>query len=730
MNAALHRIGPPVGTLTREVRTRGGSARIIAIVEVWGIADPERRGALEHSLAKAICDGFGSGGGSTTARIRLGIDSADRMVRRLREGGSEGAIASGDGPDTGGAVDAGAAEGRMGREQGTSGSLDAGAGGGHMGHERDRESHDSRGPQKMLGAGASVIVHEGIEITLAQVGPAVAYGPGEDGLPLRIPAESPWLRRGERELRPDLEWPAIGTAPGGAAIVHWTRFEGSPGTMIVAATTAAAEHLGREVIAALFATPAARAGNALGVALPENMPAVVLAISGAAQTRRPTASQSELSAAGRLADSARAASEFGAEISVRARPAIGAARTALGKLGLSAAQVLVGLLPSRTPDAVRAEWTRLMAAIAIGLPFAVLVLSALIAARALSDRLPDGESPAGAPAVPELPPNTASDDARGIQRLDEADLVPVPLAGNLRDSREIVVAGGNQYVLNRELSIVELVDGESATATRVLERGSVVGGDVVGAIEDLFWLPGAFTDGAAIAPGDPSAPTAPSAPADPAAPTPPSGSGRAAALDGAGRVWAIDGDAISAVRLGAGPRWRAVSRAAGFDGALYALDKSGDIFRYDLAEPVGNAPPGVAWLASGEELDNAIDLAIGGSVWVLYGDGRLISFVGGRRSSVGPLGLPTPLREARSIYSTPDGNRLFISDAGSGGVIVLDGDGTFVAELRLPAQPAADPGSDAEDGRFSELHSIWWDRDASIMWVVAGNVLFRAPFDR
>lgn len=741
MSAVVHRVGPARGSVTREFRTRSGPARVVATVEVWGIADPERRGAFEHRLAEAICDGFGASGGSTTARIRHGLDVAERMVRKARAVGDSGA--------------------------------DSGS---------DRDAGSSLEKFLLLGAGASVIVHEGMEITLAQAGPSVAYGPGEDGLPRRIPAESPWLRRGERTLRPDLEWPAIGTAPGGAPIVHWTRFTASPGTMVVAAGTTAAEHLGREVIAALFATPATRAGHALAIALPDDMPAVLLALPGAVPSRRtagrgtetaPTAeavsnrgatdlatgelSPSELledsarvarqsgedilspserradsvravresggntlSPSERLADSARAAREFGADIAVRSQPALAKARTALGGLALWAARVIVGLLPSRTADGVRAEWSRLMAAIALGLPFAVLALTAIIAARSMSNRVPDVEFPAGAPAAPELPPNIASDEARGIRRLEGADLVLVPLAGNPGDSREIVVAGGRQYVLNRELSLVERIDGDATVGVRVLERGSVVGGDVVGAIEDLFWLPG----GSEVAPA-----IAPAAPVAPAAPASSVTGGRAAALDGAGRVWAIDGDTITAVPLGSGPRWRAVSRAASFNGDLYALDRAGDIFRYDLGVDAGLPPEGVAWLTSDESLDEAVDMAIGGSLWVLYGEGQLISFVGGRRSSVGPLGLPAREHRARSIYAAPDGRRLLISDAGSGGVITLDGDGRFVAELRLPTQWAAEADSDAQDGRFTELHSTWWDQSTATLWVVAGNTLYKSPFD-
>lgn len=698
MNVALHRVGPSSASATRGLRTRIGPARIVAIVEVWGIKDPGARAALEHRLSAVICDGFGTGKGSTTARIRQGLDAADGLIRRMRD---------------------------------------------------EVEVEGAGGPA--LGAGASVIVHEGESLTLAQSGPSAAYGPDTDGRPMRIPAESPWLRRGERTIRAELEWPALGTAPDGAAGVHWTGFSASPGTMLIATTTAGAEHLDRAVIDALFATPAPRAGHALEVAVPDDVPAIVLAFPRAEASARPHGGSAgtaigrsagtslgsdsdashgtstgdsvgtsldlppgrtlerplsaSASAAERLADSAQAARELGTAIKVRSRPARSAAGQAAGRAGHAAARVLVGLLPSRTAEGVRAEWTRLMAAIALGLPLVVLLFSALIASRSAADRPSGADTSAGAPGSPAMPPNTASDAARGIRRLDGADLVPVALTGSPGDPREIVAAGGRRYVLNRELSIIEWIDDAQEAPIRVLERGSVVGGEVVGVIEDLFFLAGAATaeDQAGAA-------------------------GRAAALDGAGRIWAIDGDAITAVPLGSEPRWRAVSRAASFDGALYALDRAGDIFRYDIGGGAA-APPGAAWLTSDEALDGAIDIAVDGSIWVLFSDGRLNAYVGGETSITGPLAMPVGLRDVRSMYAGSEGGWLLVADAGSGGVFAFDAGGRYVEELRLPAQAAAEPGSDAADGRFSNLHAAWWEREASTLWIVAGDVLFRAPFD-
>lgn len=744
MSAALHRAGPPAGVATRSVRTRSGEVRVVALVEVWGEADPARRAALEQSLAGAICEEFGSAKGSTTARIRQGLARAERALRAA----GAGATAS-------------------------------------------------------LGAGTGVIAFDDVEFTVAQVGPSVAYGPGDDGPPERFPAESPWLKRGERTVRPDLAWPALGTAPGGAPIVHWQRFDAVPGRMLVVAETAAAEHLGREVIEALFATPAGRAGHALDVALPEGIRAVVVALPGPkpapaaprpvaepadALTRPPAAARLEApmraedgarpdgegaedgaslhpgrtepeararghrseqgrssrseplelgpgSAADpreRLADSARAAAAFGVDLARRSRPIVAAARRALSSFGLASARVLVGLLPSRTPDGVRAEWARLMAAIAIGLPLAVLIVAAIVAARARSNATPDAEIPAGAPSNPVLPLTEASDEVRGIRRLEVFDVVGVPLSGGREDERDLVVAAGVPYVLNRELGRVERIDEPSLAAVVVLQTGSVVGRDVVGAVVDLFLLPGtparadAEPTPGAVDPGggevEGAAATAgvPGADAGAAA----AGRERLGVLDSAGRLWAIDGDVVSALPIGPDPRWRAVSRAAAGGGAVYALDRSGQIYRY----PDGGGE-GTAWLAGGETLDRAVDLAVGGSLWVLFGDGRLVAYAGGRPASLGPLGMPAALREPRAIFATADGDRLLVSDAGAGAVFVLDRDGAFVGELRLPAQPAAEPGSDAQDGRFGLLHGAWWQAEAELLWIVAGDLLYRAHVD-
>mgnify|MGYP001057476611 CR=1 FL=1 len=250
---------------------------------------------------------------------------------------------------------------------------------------------------------------------------------------------------------------------------------------------------------------------------------------------------------------------------------------------------------------------------------------------------------------------------------------------------------GRPYILDATAARVDrIVDG---TARPVLARGQVVGADTVADLLDLFWLP------------------------------PPSGEdGRVVVLDAAGRLWALHGDDVRRVSRAEAPGWANVVRAAGYGGSLYVVDRGGNqIFRYagDAAFP-GFSAAGAAWLTTPEPLADAVDLAIDGAIYVLFADGPVHRYVGGRLDDAFVTDPRAATTDARALYTSPTAGRLLVADRAGGRVVVLGIDGGYEAELLQPTQGlSTDPVARA--GRFAALSDAWWDEAGGVLYLIASG---------
>jgi hypothetical protein len=364
------------------------------------------------------------------------------------------------------------------------------------------------------------------------------------------------------------------------------------------------------------------------------------------------------------------------------------------RLADGAVRVLLGLLPERAGEAggYRVERARLAAAAAVLLPLAVLALT--LTTRARSDPAAASE-PVAAPAtaVVATPASEEDPDAR-VVRL--ADLLPVAgLPGEPADERVLAVAGSVPYVLNRRLAQVDRIEGGAARA--VLSGGQVVGEEVVaGELDDLLSLDTAAGE-------------------------------RAVVLDSAGRLWSLGPAGPAALPLAGEPPLSAEPRAAGFEGNLYVLDRAaGQVFRYLAADGAGFPTAGEPWLAEAGEVDDAVDLAVDGNVYVLSADGALRAYRGGAPAAMDLRNVPGGLVEPVGLFADPAAGAVLVADRGGGRVLVLGPDGAFRAQLLRPAQPmAADPA--LAGGAFERLHGAAWDPDAAALLVVDGSALYRAP---
>jgi hypothetical protein len=650
------RAGPRHATLVRARTVRGRTVTLVLVVEVWGAGD--RRIDLEQRLVGGLAHTFETAPGSFTARVRAALTRGHAWLA----------------------------------------------------------AQAPAGPVP-LGAGASLLVLADDEVLLAQVGPALAFGPpastgaadGPPGPPTppvaeRYPAAGPWLKRGLTHLAPDPAWPplGLGAAPG----VHWASWRARPGDRFLLAATACAEALSRETVAQLVTVADSRAADALAAAVPADAPAVLVirpapgpaaVVPPPAGARPPTADKSPAGSPPGVTPGSGAGAPPPPTAAAPAIPAppprwqVLAARLARG-----GARVLTAVLPTRPAsgsESYRVERARLLAALALALPILVLVVA--IAHGLRTGTLATTSTAAPVDQAPLAGPTARANDDPAARIVRLAGAVPlVTLPGQADDDRAVVVAGGVPYVLNRTRNQVDRFAGTALET--VLRRGQALGDTPVGNLEDLFGVPG----GAA---GD-----------------------RVMALDAAGNLWRVDGPTATAVPRSETPTWQAVTRATGWQGQLYVADRAaGQVWRY---APAGAGFPtaGVAWLVDPVPLPTVIDLAIDGDVYLLERDGAVRRYNAGSPLPFQLAAVPEGFPQGRSLYASQSQRGLLLTDPVNGRLLAFARDGSFQAQLLFPPLASGDETTHA--GRLRDLQDAWWDEANALLYVVAGTWLYRAPY--
>lgn len=127
--------------------------------------------------------------------------------------------------------------------------------------------------------------------------------------------------------------------------------------------------------------------------------------------------------------------------------------------------------------------------------------------------------------------------------------------------------------------------------------------------------------------------------------------------------------------------------AAGtYEGQFYVLDgaeNGGQIWRY---RPQGNAypqPPEPYFATPPDRgLDDAVDMAIDGHIYVLYGDGTVEKFLGGERQQFEIQGVPGGIGEIAGLAVDRRGSgAVYVADRSNDRIVELYPDGRFKAQL-------------------------------------------------
>jgi sugar lactone lactonase YvrE len=194
------------------------------------------------------------------------------------------------------------------------------------------------------------------------------------------------------------------------------------------------------------------------------------------------------------------------------------------------------------------------------------------------------------------------------------------------------------------------------------------------------------------------------------------------ALDTSGGLVGYD-TTYGAIRLPIEGRdqWSYPQLIASYNGNLYIVDtKANQIWRYRPGEKGYETAP-ERYFAPDTEVDLAgvEAIAIDGSIWLLYADGRLLKFFVGEQQAFDLSGLPDPLAAPTALAVSQDGDQIYIADAGNGRIVEFSKSGEFQRQFR-PAQGDV----------LKEVHDIYLDEAAAAFFILSGDKLYKVDLPK
>jgi hypothetical protein len=122
---------------------------------------------------------------------------------------------------------------------------------------------------------------------------------------------------------------------------------------------------------------------------------------------------------------------------------------------------------------------------------------------------------------------------------------------------------------------------------------------------------------------------------------------------------------------------------------------------------------GSVWGTS-SDFERAVSIAIDGAIYVLGGDGSLVSYTQGKDDKLVVAGLDKPLKSPVQVVSGFDMDNIYIADAGNNRVVVLDKKFDFVREL-LPTK----------EEQWGDMKGIGISQDESVAFVLSGSRVYK-----
>lgn len=127
---------------------------------------------------------------------------------------------------------------------------------------------------------------------------------------------------------------------------------------------------------------------------------------------------------------------------------------------------------------------------------------------------------------------------------------------------------------------------------------------------------------------------------------------------------------------------RSVVDAVLYNSRLYTLDaRNNQVFRHDRSGQGYGL--GTSWLSDVEtDIRDARSIAIDGAVYVLKGDGAIVKFSGGKKTSVTFDVVDPALSEPLALYTAGDATTLFLLDPKGERVVEFSKDGAFLRQYQ------------------------------------------------
>jgi len=163
--------------------------------------------------------------------------------------------------------------------------------------------------------------------------------------------------------------------------------------------------------------------------------------------------------------------------------------------------------------------------------------------------------------------------------------------------------------------------------------------------------------------------------------------------------------------------WRNPVAAVGYFGRVYLLDpQANHVLRYVLTNEGYDGPPSNYFTAETDvALNNAVDVAIDGNVYILHSDGVISKYQEGSPVPFAQSNIDKPLQAPRCIFVTgfmDEGGYVYVADAGNQRIVQFSKAGEFIQQFR---------GRDAK--HMTDLRGLFVDEEQKQLFLTDGSKL-------
>ncbi|MDP2937217.1 MAG: hypothetical protein Q8O86_12085 [Dehalococcoidia bacterium] len=157
--------------------------------------------------------------------------------------------------------------------------------------------------------------------------------------------------------------------------------------------------------------------------------------------------------------------------------------------------------------------------------------------------------------------------------------------------------------------------------------------------------------------------------------------------------------------------WLSFRGARGFNGNLYVLDPpSGQVWRYiPTSTGYDSEPRGIL---EGAQIEDAVDLAVDGNIYVLAAKGTVWQFAGGPPKTFQQNKLDRPLTSPVALFSIPSTRFVYVADRGNARIVAFNKEGEFRFQIK----------GEAMEG----IQSLSVDEEKGLLYVASGQKVFAA----